>query len=404
MRLRRLSFASALPLLVGSLVVAPEISSARGVDQSLCDHQGARVSVASDFFLDACFDGTTLTLLNRSDLVIDANPSGQWSVADTFTENAPPAAIAVGAFVSGSTVLAPGHGVRLAIGAGSVDVSLQLSGLNDRYGIASAMYDFLPGLPPTIAAYDAGVDFYYEIEAVASEFNKCLGRNNFVGDIGCSANLNWDINFAVGRLAKTIGVEVVKIIAGPVAGLVEVGLWTRRTLADSGVFYSSARSLSVASTSNQEASPPDEEPVPGTALAPTISSFDVSISGSTAQIAGRIGWSEGTDPVVCTIWVDDVVVLEQGCGTAPSLKTEGLSAGQHELPSDAGLQQPKRVCQHKQSVALGGCFASNSCTDYRSACTDYRSACTDHRPACTDHRPACTDHHSTSSGASDLVV
>ena len=212
---------------VASSLVLTSAAGATGVDKNLCAHTAERVTIPSDFGLDACFDGKKLHIINRSDVVMEAQLTGDHGSPERFSQNAGAAELLMAAGAPLATILPPGYLVRIPVGAGELKVHMAGSETNSNYPWIRFLVGIIP-IGASLDAYQAGTGLGYELQTVAAEYGQCEDRNGFIGKIGCSVNLTWDVGFSITRFAAKIGIAAIGGVVAAVVNLIETGAWAAK--------------------------------------------------------------------------------------------------------------------------------------------------------------------------------
>lgn len=150
-------------------------------------------SIPADFMIDACFNGSSLVLDNRSALPLRAN---------TTPYVAPPSRYSLGLINelpsqvlfdidSDPYLLPPGTRLVIPTGTAGNTITIQRTNSDDetKYLLAQFATEFVPG--PDVAD-----QFVSVVNALSDEFHKfwdCRNRNNWIGDIGCDAQTYTEI-------------------------------------------------------------------------------------------------------------------------------------------------------------------------------------------------------------------
>jgi hypothetical protein len=170
---------------------------AGGLDPGLCHSVSARANVPSNFGVDACFDGSKLTLRNSITLVLNASKTGDIGNPTRRESDYGLAADAERLKSSDPDVFLPGDELIYPVGGGAGTVGIHSSTDNGFYAIATTIADFFPGKPNAIVG--AFTAFVSEINDDFTQYHTCLDGKNWFAQLGCRALLVRNVTFAAGR-------------------------------------------------------------------------------------------------------------------------------------------------------------------------------------------------------------
>lgn len=195
-----------------SWVLAGEATA--GVNPGLCRSTPMRASIPSNFGVDACFDGSALTLRDSTTLVIEVSKSGDVGNPSRTESDYGLAADAERLKSSDPNIFLPGDQLRFPVGAGSGSVSIRSSSDNGFYAIATTIAAFLPGKPnQVVGAFTALVS---ELDDDFTQYRTCLVGKNWLGQLGCQALLERNVTFAIGRAGISgFGKDVIGAVLSP---------------------------------------------------------------------------------------------------------------------------------------------------------------------------------------------
>ncbi|MCY7288464.1 MAG: hypothetical protein LH624_09510 [Cryobacterium sp.] len=233
-------------LLACMAVHGPVAPAAAGEDAGLCSPDRSRVEIPGDFPLEACFDGSTLTLFNGTQfpmsLSIIGSDVGQperssqtgGPSASAMLDYIRPgdflAAPAINAPDSRSGLLPPDFYIRTPIGDGAAKVSVGTAeaAVQKEYLLAELLWRYLP-LTAGAEAVKTATELVKEIRKVTDEYAVCLERNNGWGEIHCPILVRRNVAFAVARAGFTIvGKDIPKaIISG-----IDLAKWSNSATGD----------------------------------------------------------------------------------------------------------------------------------------------------------------------------
>jgi hypothetical protein len=170
---------------------------AGGLDRGLCHPVSARADIPSNFGVDACFDGSKLTLRNSITLVLNASKTGDVGNPTRRESDYGLAADAERLKSSDPDIFLPGDELVYPVGAGAGTVGIRSSTDNGFYAIATTIADFFPGKPNAIVG--AFTAFVSEIDDDFTQYHTCLVGKNWFAQLGCRALLVRNVTFAAGR-------------------------------------------------------------------------------------------------------------------------------------------------------------------------------------------------------------
>jgi hypothetical protein len=236
---------------IAALLVFGPPSTSAAPNRALCEFSEQRVAVPADFALDACFDGTTLVIVNPLDIPVEVQISGRTIGPTERSSYGPPepASLALDRLLpSTSGILMPRYRLRVSVGAGSAEVRIGGTELGPAYAFMTLAADVIPApelleiaalVPPLTAELKRAIDNRVECERKASNWYS-LGS--------CKARFLWDVDFALTRFGVKAGAEAFTTTLGRqlVVGLVELAFKTDKA-AQSGVKFSrSPKSFRIA--------------------------------------------------------------------------------------------------------------------------------------------------------------
>jgi hypothetical protein len=173
------------------------MARAGGLDPGLCHSVSARADIPSNFGVDACFDGSKLTLRNSITLVLNASKTGDIGNPTRRESDYGLAADAERLKSSDPDVFLPGDELIYPVGTGAGTLGIRSSTDNGFYAIATTIADFFPGKPNAIVG--AFTAFVSEIDDDFTQYHTCLDGKNWFAQLGCRALLVRNVTFAAGR-------------------------------------------------------------------------------------------------------------------------------------------------------------------------------------------------------------
>jgi hypothetical protein len=183
-------------------------SAAAGPKTELCAYTTARGAIPDSFPLDACFDGTTLVIDNRSVYPLYVSVDGaSGSSSRTGLDAVPP--LSSRAFMETHShepgLLMPGYRMSIPVGAGVFKAQLEGTNHNRSYPLVRWLTEWFPG----VSSADSLIGSANELIQVYDQHVGCLDRNGWLGDIGCEALYMRNIAFAFGRLAVNFSKDAI---------------------------------------------------------------------------------------------------------------------------------------------------------------------------------------------------
>ena len=234
-----------------------------GVNPGLCHSTTTRANIPSNFAVDACFDGASLTLCNSTELVLEVSASGSVGNASRTESDYGLAADAERLKTNDPNIFLPGDQLKFPVGPGQGSVSLRGSSDNGFYAIATTIADFFPGKPNAVMGAFTGL--VSELDDDLSQYQTCMVGKNWLGQLGCKALRDRNVAFAVGRAVVNGGASA---IVGAVLGPAEWTKWVNSNVGDVGCFLHDALTITI-SASGGAAGAGSTTPASGGAGGPT---------------------------------------------------------------------------------------------------------------------------------------
>jgi hypothetical protein len=183
-----------------TLALVPAAASASGLNTGLCQSTPSRVSIPSNFAVDACFDGSHLVIENTTSLVLDADQSG--SVGNPKREETDDglAAVATRAYTNGDPhIFLPGDKLTFPVGSGSGALTLYKASPDDNSfdALATTIAAFIPFKSTGIVSAFTGL--VTELNSDFVQYQECMTGKNWLGQAGCKVLLARNVAFAGGR-------------------------------------------------------------------------------------------------------------------------------------------------------------------------------------------------------------
>jgi len=243
------------------------------LDPGLCASKAdGRASIPNDFVVDACWDGSTLHLVNRTSLVQRVSGGGAPQRTDF-----PPQEWAswIVAHSTNEAVMPPNYGANLAIGSASASVSVSPAEtrLLEMYGLTKLLVGYLP-FDPLLENAVAGL--VHAIDDAVARGRQCFNGANVFKKVACTlaftASTTWAIgSFIVDATLTSIKKDAVKgtlrHAASVLWGLVQEGKYIGDVFGD--IIAPGATRIAIAAapsgpgpTTNPPPPPPGPNPPP----------------------------------------------------------------------------------------------------------------------------------------------
>lgn len=170
-----------------------------GLDIHLCTHVDVRADIPDSFALNACFDGSTLHIANRSSVPVVIGYSGERGPVTKYTLDrvpSPAARVLSDAYSFDPGVLLPGYALAVEAGDGALEVAV----LAD-YEIAKryAYLDLLARSVPIASLGSAAVELVNELADAWDNDQDCRRGAGWAGEIKCEALYLRNVGFALAR-------------------------------------------------------------------------------------------------------------------------------------------------------------------------------------------------------------
>jgi uncharacterized membrane protein YgcG len=201
-RWRWLAGAAAAATLV-AMTFAPA-ANAGGPDGTLCRQDTSRVHIPSDFTVNACFDGQTLSLRDRTSAVLRVYSAGDVQSSSRFATT-PSASTLLTTLITEGDTIPPDSELQLRIGSGTADVQIEVATKANRsYDLYALLLSYLPG----VSSYEDVAAAEESISADIANAQTCEAHASWLGKIGCAAGLDANLQFATVKLLAQVGIDV----------------------------------------------------------------------------------------------------------------------------------------------------------------------------------------------------
>jgi hypothetical protein len=255
---------SRLTLLVTLIALAFGASTSiaqAGVDPGLCHATTARADIPSNFAVDACFDGSHLTLDDSINYVLEVATTGDVGKPQRKESDYGLAADAERLHASGNPgIFLPGDKLIFPIGSGAGKVALTHAPDNGFYAIATTIAAFFPGKPAAVVG--AFTALVAELNDDYDKYAHCIIGKNWLGQLGCQAQRSWNVSYAIGRaVVNGTANDIVAAVLAPS----EWAKWVQATVEQAGPLISAAKVIKI------DAAPtaPPPQPITTTQAPPT---------------------------------------------------------------------------------------------------------------------------------------
>jgi hypothetical protein len=186
-------------LIFSSMAFLPATAKAN-LDRNLCQPDTTRVKIPDKFPLSACFDGSTVFVVNNLNFPVIVTVLGD-SIGDgqrtpTLSSELPSAALATLALKQ-PNIVPPGYQYSMQIGHGKSVVQLSNGGadLAKSYVLTKLLWKYAPGA----SIQKTGVDLVSELLDVGNQYMSCLANNNGWRNFVCRPRLIHNVGFALTR-------------------------------------------------------------------------------------------------------------------------------------------------------------------------------------------------------------
>lgn len=330
----------AFALVAFALLLVYPLTAPAGLSPALCSSTEERLKVPGDFVLDACFDGSTLVLVNRLDIPLEVSITGPGAgrIRRSPYGGAPePASLALdGLFAPHVGFLAPRYQLHVPVGEGAVTVEVGGTEVGQAYALLNLMAEFTPApLLVNVALSVPGL--VGELRGAFDNRIACERRaSNWIARSACKARFVWDTEFAIGRFAVQTGVEAVKsppVVKGVIA-LVELTFITESAARDAVTYSRGSKRLTIAAA--QLSRPRQERPAQETSWKGHIVQWDGD------QKAQKTAWLVGADGR--RRWIPSIAVFR-------CLKDRGVP-GPTALPAAVLDRHPDLAGVHAECAAV----------------------------------------------------
>jgi hypothetical protein len=245
-----------------------------GENRGICNSVPSdRISIPSNFAVDACFDGEKVYLKNSTELVLKVSVGGAAYGLERSLSPLPPTAGLILRDVTDASILGPGDTLKISIGDGSGTIGVS-TGTNwdGFYAVASILMQFWPEEELVITSYDLAATLVSELWSAYQSYKNCMSKGKRLGSVRCRLGLGWDVNFAIDRFAAHAGAAAAKLakkVAGELIsamlGTVDVILLAYNRVRDANRIKDASRSMNIQAATP----PPSQGPLAPSAPTPT---------------------------------------------------------------------------------------------------------------------------------------
>jgi hypothetical protein len=247
-------------LIVGTLAAialsARGPAARAGVDPGLCHSTTARAAIPPNFAVNACFDGSHLTLEDSINYVLEVGSTGAVGPPKRIETDFGLAADAERLHARGNAgIFLPGDKLVFPVGAGAGSVGLTHAPDNGFYAIATTIAAFFPGKPAAVlGAFTALVA---ELNDDEDKYANCLIGKDWLGQLGCESEHSWNVTYAAGRAAVNgTASDIVAAVLAPA----EWAKWVQATVDQALPLIKAAKVIKIAPASATPASRPTTAP------------------------------------------------------------------------------------------------------------------------------------------------
>lgn len=202
-RCRGLAVATAAMMIVGT-VLAPA-AFAGGPDGTLCHQETSRVKIPANFTMNACFDGHTLVLRNRTSDVVRVYAVGDITGSARFPDKPSVSTLLTTLITNGDTI-PPDSRLQLSLGPGTTDVEIEVAlDANRKYDLYALLLSYLPG----VSSYEDVIAAEESTSAAFANRETCDSHaSNWLGKVGCAAGMAGNVMFATDKLLAQVGIDI----------------------------------------------------------------------------------------------------------------------------------------------------------------------------------------------------
>jgi uncharacterized membrane protein YgcG len=227
-KLRRRLFAglaAAAAVMLVTAALAPE-AHAGGPDGTLCHMDPSRVSIPANFTVNACFDGSVLTLSNKTSVALLAYAAGDVLHAQRNADS-PDIAAALTTWITDDDIIPPGSYLQLWLGPGTTDIQMEVAlDANSKYDLYELLLGYLPSWPGMVTTgYDAVANAVESISDAFALRKQCEVGANWLTDINCSVAMAASIERISAGLLASLGLAVAKNLGLLTAGLINTAYY-----------------------------------------------------------------------------------------------------------------------------------------------------------------------------------
>jgi hypothetical protein len=211
-RSRWLSVAAVTTALALAAAAFAPAAHAGGPDTTLCHMNASRVKIPSNFTVDACFDGTILTLRNRTSATLRVYAVGDIQ-RGIRNADSPNLASLLTTISTDTDVLPPSSYLQLWLGSGATDIEMEVdTQANFRYDLSELLIGYIPGAPGAIVG--VWTDIASAVEDILAEFAaraRCAAGASWLKGIECAAGMGESILRTSNELFLKLGLDVAKV-------------------------------------------------------------------------------------------------------------------------------------------------------------------------------------------------
>src|SRR5579863_3500930 len=223
-RSRWLSAAAAATAIALAAAAFAPAARAGGPDTTLCHMDTSRVKIPSNFTVDACFDGTILTLRNRTSTTLLVHATGDIRNA-VRNSDVPSIAAMLSTISTNTNIIPPGSYLQLWLGPGMTDIEMEIAtDANFRYDLSELLISYLPSDIGSISGvWDDLTSAVDSILGAFAERARCAAGASWLVDIKCAAIMAESISNTNNKLVIQLGLDVAKL--GLLTGALVSTLW-----------------------------------------------------------------------------------------------------------------------------------------------------------------------------------
>lgn len=259
---------------------------AAGSDPTLCHSTTNRLDLPASYPVNVCWDGSKVVIKNTTMFVLSISARGSLGTPSRSAINGDAAGVTIAGLDGSAYTLPPGYEVTVPVGTGGASFRWTGNAYNEKYVKLKSLESFLPSR--IFQDYEAISTFSDELSSDSSEYAQCRQHANFIKLAACSAQADWNVNFAIDRFGVTVGVQLLKGSVGALLNLLTTAVWATNARSAITDLKNSPGTFSIAAATS-----------PGGGGAPNGGGTAANEgSGSSGSVSGGSSGSGGTPRVL----------------------------------------------------------------------------------------------------------